>query len=141
MGVGEDAEGFPEPRQVGLEFRRQPGPDLLERRAHRIVEDRSFELTQQVLAEGEGEDLVRGEGDVAHAEAVEEAVEDPAVALLRDHGKAGVHQRVQVAVDRATDTAEFVGQVVETATRPALREPLDELPLTGKLVPAHGVAG
>ena len=81
------------------------------------MEDGALERAQQVLAEGEREDLVGREGHVAEAEGLEEAVEDAAVALLGDHREAGLHQRVEIAVDGAAHAAELVGQVVEADAR------------------------
>ena len=104
------------------------------------MEHGALEHAQQVRAEGEREDLVGREGDVAQPEALEEAVEDPAVALLGDHREAGVLEGVEVAVDGAPHAAERLGQIVEVRAAAAARQPLDQQPLARELVSAHGAS-
>ena len=102
------------------------------------MEDRSLQDLQQVLGEGQGQHLVGGEGHVPEAEALQEAVVDPAVALLAHHREAGVHERVQVAVHRAAHHAQILGQLLEPDADAAARQALDQLPLPCQLVAAHG---
>jgi hypothetical protein len=101
------------------------------------VEDGALERPQQVLSEGQCEDLVRRERHVAEAEALEEAVVDAPVALLAHHREAREHESIEVAVDRPAHAAEVTGQVVQMDAAPAPGEPLDELPLPRELVSAH----
>ena len=103
----------------------------------RVVEHRPLEGAEQVFAEGQCQEFVRGEGHIADLEGIEEAVEDVSVALLAHHRKARVHQRVEIAVDSATHAAEVFGQVAQAHAPPASREVLDELPLACELVAAH----
>ena len=70
MRAREYAEGIAETTQVVVELGRQPGADLRQGGADRVVEDGALQRAQQVFAEGEREDLVGREGDVAQLEAV-----------------------------------------------------------------------
>ena len=128
------AEGVAELGEELGQLWAEAGADLRERRADRVVEHRAFERTQQVLAEGQGQHFVGREGHVAELESVEEAIERLAIAFLARDGKARVHERIEIAVDRAPHAAEIVGELVEAHARPALREALDELPLACELV-------
>ena len=131
------AERRAEPREIVGELGPEPGADLRERGADRVVEDRALEHAQEVLAEREREDLVGRERHVAEPERVEEAVEHAAVALLAHHREAREHQRVEVAVDGAAHHLEIGGEIVERHARAALREALDQLPLPRELVAPH----
>jgi hypothetical protein len=101
------------------------------------VEDRALERSQQVFSEGESQDLVRGERDIAEPEVLQEAVVDASLATLAHHREACEHQGVEVAVDGAAHAAELFGQLVQLTPCAALRQPLDELPLPGELVAPH----
>ena len=135
---GQDAEAVAEAFEVARQFRPEARADLGEGGADRIVEDGAFEGSQQIFAEGEGEQLVGREGDLAHLEGLEEAVVDLAVPLLARHGESGVHQRIEIAVDRAPHAAELFGELVESGPGAASRESLDQEPLARELVSPHG---
>jgi hypothetical protein len=98
------------------------------------VEHRALEDAQQILPERQGQQLVGGEGRVADLEAVEEAVAHPAIAFLAHHRKAGEHQRVEIAVDGAPDAAEILGQLGQSRAVAAVREALDQPPLSRELI-------
>ena len=88
-------------------------------------------------AEGQSQDLVRREGDVTQAEGVEEAVVDAPVPALAHDGEAGEHQRVEVAVDGSEDALELFRELIQAHPAPALRQPLNQLPLPRELISPH----
>ena len=103
------------------------------------MEDGAREAAQQVFAEGERHQLVGREGRLAQLEAVEQAVEDAAVALLAGDREARELERVEVAVDRALVALELGGEVVEAGAVAAAREELDQPPLPRELIASHPV--
>ena len=126
---GHHAERLAELLEVGDDLGPHAGADLRDRRLHRVVEDRALERRQQVAAQDQRQHLVRREWHVAEAEALDEAVVHPLIALLRHDREARVHQRVEIPVDGAPHAPEIVGELVEPEPDPTLRQPLNQLPL------------
>ena len=134
VGPGQHPKRLSEAGQELAELRAEARPDLAQGGTDRVVEDRALQDAEQVLAEGEREDLVGGEGRVADLEGVEEPIEDAVVALLAHQREARVHEGVQVPVDRAAHDTHVLCQLVQADAVAAVREPLDQLPLARELV-------
>jgi hypothetical protein len=135
--AGQHAEGALEAREEARQLGPEAGADLGQRGMDRVVEHGAGEALEQVLAEGEGHQLVRGEGRLAQLERVEQPVEDAALALLAGDRKAGELEGVEVAVDRAPMALELCGEVVEAGAVAAAREELDQPPLPCELIASH----
>src|SRR5271167_3364933 len=95
----------------------------------RIVEDRPLEGAQQILTEGQRQDLVGGERHVAQTKRIEETIVDPAVAFFAEHGEARILERIEIAVHGAAYAVELLGELVKPDARAAACEALDQEPL------------
>ncbi len=138
VGLGQNPKRTRDGVEEADQFAREGGADFSQGRLDRIVEDRALERPKQVFAKGESEDFVGREGDITEFEAVEEAVVDLAVALFADHREAGVHQRVEVAVNRSAHAAQIIGQFGQANPPATSAQALDEQPLPGQLISPHG---
>ena len=90
-------------RELGAETR----ADLGEGRPDGVVEYRSLQSSEQIFSQREGKNLVGRERDIPELEALDEPVVRAPLALFAHHREAREHQRVEIAIHRASHAAQI----------------------------------